>query len=71
MFHRTPEKYKYQTANIILGLAELPYVVKGKIEGWVTPGGKIITDRAKAMEFAEAMNKFMSSNMRPFNRRRL
>lgn len=71
MFHRTPEKYKYQTSNIIMGLAELPYMCRGRLEGWVTPGGKVITDKAKAMEFAAKMNDFMAGNMRRFKRKRL
>ncbi|EHU2760888.1 MULTISPECIES: DUF1317 family protein [Acinetobacter] len=71
MFHRTPEKYKYQTANIIQGLAELPFVVRGRVEGWVIPGGRIITNKAKAMEYASRMNDFMASNMRRFKRKRL
>lgn len=71
MFHRTPEKYKYQTSNIILGLAELPYVARGRIEGWVIPGGRIITNKAKALEYAHQMNEFMASNMKRFKRKRL
>ncbi len=70
MFHRTPEKYKYTTANIIVGNAELPFVSNRQV-GWITPGGRVISDKSDAIKFAQRMHELMTGNMRRFKRKRL
>lgn len=71
MFHRTPEKYHYQTNNIIVGHAELPYTVSGRFRGWVLPGGQRVTSREIATDYAKQMNAFMAANMKTYKRKRL
>lgn len=69
MFHRTPEKYLYQTSNIIEGNAELPYITTGRESGWVTPGGYIITNKKRAIAYAHKMHDLMTPNIQRFNRK--
>lgn len=69
MFHRTPEKYLYQTSNIIEGNAELPYVTMGRETGWVTPGGYIIKSKKRAIAYARKMHHLMTDNIPKFNRK--
>lgn len=47
----------YLTHDIIIGKAEIFY--SAKQEGWIIPGGKVIRDKVKAIQYACSLHDYI------------